>query len=628
MGRQSPPASLSRLRAGRIVWCDRSVSQSWYGCRPCNTVDSERSPTLAPHEESTRSRTDLLKRWFEFATRSIRGALMIENLHGPRDGDRHDREPREPSLAGISLDRPDWKERWASLCRLGCSSDVIESKIFRLRELQEALRRYHVTDSTTAAVPQHNPDDVERLHGEILKLDESLSTFMNFMKEVRRMNFSPSRVGLEFSDQLFSYYSSERRLADFAAFKEEAPLPPGYDHLHSNLFCKEIGRYVEEIKTLLEDRVGKAHSIPRAEDIELFIGMIIDPVVYLPSSEWIEVVQVCRALTDAGILTPSRFLDFVNSLVARDHATDTTIEVVCGSLASLRGGFAPEADESLFRLGVSIARKRNWSDLFERPSISTHAIIEFGYFSELLHRSADFNVESRENRRVIMSRVLHHHAVLFPGATEDRWYSEGTARMQAAMIKIMEHDPADFAIESLHVAHRVLWKTWEDLGLLWRGATLGVGFGDPSVQHTFLRYILQDRYAVGALKGILSEGATALGANSQLVGGLRQILRDRRCGTADGISHDKALRALELLDHTGSLGLAAAPEVLSLLGISAYEIPGFGRLISAPWPCSMDSASGVRRRARALVARWEAKYGTLGPTIQSKLARYDARMSS
>jgi hypothetical protein len=364
------------------------------------------------------------------------------------------------------------------------------------------------------------------------------------------------------------------------------------------------------------------------EDIELFIRMIIDPVAYLSSSEWIEVVHVCRGLTDAGILTPVRFLDFANSLVVREHATGPTIEVVCGSLSSLRGEFAPEADESLFRLGVSLAQKRSWSDLFERPMISTHTITEFGYLSELLHRAADFNVERRENRRVIMSRLLHHHAILLPGASEDTWYSEGTARMQAAMIKIMEHDPADFAIESLHAAHRVLWRRWEDLGHLWRGATLGVGFGDPSVQHTFLSYILQDRYAVGALKGILSEGATALVANTHLVGGLRQILRDRRCGTKDGIFHDNALRALELLEHAGSLGLAAAPEVLSLLGIWACEIPWLGRLISAPWPCSMDSASGVRRRARALVSRWEAKYGPLTPAIQSKLARYDARLNS
>lgn len=553
---------------------------------------------------------------------------MIENRQDARDGDRHDREPRGQSLEGISLNRPAWKEHWASLSRLGCSSELLESKIFRLRELQEALALYHVTASTEAAAPPHNLDDRERLHAEILKLDESLSTFSNFMKEVRRMNLSPSRMGLEFSDSLFSYYSSERRLADFAAFKEGAPLPPGCEHLHSKLFCREIGQYVEELKTLLANPVGEAQRIPSVQDIDLFMGMIIDPVVFLPSSEWCGVIQVCRGLTDAGILTPSRWLDFANSFIGRDPASDTTIEMVCGSLPSLRGGFAPEAEESLYRLGVSLAQKRGWEHLFERPFISSHPITEFGYFSELLHRAADFNVESRENRRVIMSRVLYHHAILRVSPSEGKWYSEGTARAQAAMIKIMEHDPADFAIESLRLAHRVLWRRWEDLGHLWRGATLGVGFGDPSVQHTFLRYLLQDRYAVGALKGILSEGATSSGANSHFVRGLRQILNDRRCGDSDILFPDNAVRALELLDHTGSLGLAAAPEVLSLLGISAYEIPLFGGLISAPWPCSMDSDSGVRQRARALVARWQTKYGPLGPAIQSKLARYDTRFAS
>jgi hypothetical protein len=550
---------------------------------------------------------------------------MVENRQDARDGDRHDRETREQALNGISLNRPDWKERWATLSRLGCSSDALESTIFRLKELQEALERYHVTASIAAAAPHHNPNDLERLHGEILKLDESLSTFSNFMKEVRRMNFSPSRLGLKFSDPLFSYYSSERRFSDFTAFKEGTPLPPGYDHLHVKLFSKEIGRYVEELKTLLAEPVGEAQRIPSSQDIVLFMGMIIDPVVYLPASEWIEVLGVCRDLTDAGILAPSSFLNFVNSLVARDSATDTMIEGVCGALPSLRGGFAPEADESLFRLGVSLAEKRSWEDLFERPFISAPAITEFGYLSELLHRAADFNVESRENRRVIMSRVLHRHANLPVSPSEGRWYSEGTARSQAAMIKIMEHDPAGFAIESLHVAHRVLWRRWEDLGYLWRGATLGVGFGDPSVQHTFLRLILQDRYAVGALKGILSEGSTSLDANSHLVRGLRQMLKDRRYEDTDEMFPNNAVRALELLDHTGSLGLAAAPEVLSLLGISAYEIPLFGMLVSAPWPCSIDPNSAVRRRARALVARWETEYGPLSSAISRKLTRYDMR---
>ena len=550
---------------------------------------------------------------------------MIEDRQDRRDGHRNAPGACERGIEGISLNRPDWKERWATLSRLGCSSDALESTIFRLRELQGALDRYHVTASIAAAAPHHTPDDFERLHGEILRLDESLSTFSKFMEEVRRMNFSPSRLGLDFSDPLFSYYSSERRLADFTAFKEEAPLPPGYDHLHGKLFCKEIGRYVEELKSLLAEPVGESQRIPSSRDIDLFMGMIIDPVVFLPSSEWIEVLELCRDLTDAGILAPLSFLDFLNSLLARDSATDTTIEGVCGSLPSLRGGFAPEADESLFRLGVSLAKKRSWKDLFERPFIFAPAITEFGYFSELLHRAADFNVESRDNRRAIISRVLHRHANLRVSPSESRWYSEGTERAQAAMIKIMEHDPAGFAIESLHVAHRVLWRKWENLGYLWRGATLGAGFGDPSVQHTFLRLILQDRYAVAALKGILSEGCTSLDANFHLVRGLRRMLKDRRCGNTDGMFPKNAVRALQLLDYTGSLGLAAAPEVFSLLGISTYEIPLVGRLVPAPWPCSIDPDSAIRRRARALVARWETEYGPLSPAIRRKLIRYDTR---
>jgi hypothetical protein len=147
--------------------------------------------------------------------------------------------------------------------------------------------------------------------------------------------------------------------------------------------------------------------------------------------------------------------------------------------------------------------------------------------------------------------------------------------------------------------------------------------GERTVQHVFLRYLLQDPLAVAALKGILAEATTPLGATYHLVGGLREVIRDRWYDAPGGSWAPATCRALELLAHTGDDGMAAAPEVLGLLGISAYAIPMTSSLISPPWPSVMGTDSGILRRARALIAQWEKKRGPLSPTIMRKLARYD-----
>ena len=531
-------------------------------------------------------------------------------------------EPNSKTTHGENPDRLDWKDRWASLARLGCASDVVESDILRLRALEEVVSRSSaVTDTENKATSAH---EQQRACKGIVRLDETLGRFSTFMDEIRSLGFTPVLVGQSFSDPLYQYLSSSRRLADFGAFREEAPLDERYKHLHAKLFCQEVDRYVDELQSLLRDPTGEIEMLPSVQDIETFVEMIHDPFAYLQSSEWIAVIHVCKGLVDAGVVEQSSFLQLVKSLVARSHQSDATLEVLSEATSSLRGALNPDMEEALYKLGEALAEKRQWGAIFERPFLSSHPIVKFGYCAELLHRLVDFSVEDPVRIRELLAIALRDRAVANFVPNDSKWYQDGITRMQSAIVKIMDSYDPEFAVESLHAAHRVLWGGWDNLGDLWVAATHGIIFGSFAVQHAFLRYILADSNAVASLKGILSEATTPLGATYQLVGGLRQILRERRQGILGAMYGLAARRALELLAYTGHDGVAAAPEVLGLLGISAFRGPLPGSLISPPWPCIMDRDLKTKQRARALIAQWEKKHGPFSPTITKKLARYDA----
>lgn len=530
-------------------------------------------------------------------------------------------EPNSNLTHGEKPEHLDWKDRWAALARLGCASELVESDILRLRALEGVVSRSRtVTDTeieTTSAPEQ------QRAYKGIVRLDEALGRFSTFMDEIRKIGFTPSLVGQSFSDPLYGYLSSSRRLADFGAFREEAHLDERYKHLYAKLFCQEVGRYVHELRSFLQDPIGVIEIHPSIHDMELFVEMIQDPFVYLPSSEWTAVIHVCKGLVDAGVVEQSTFLGLVKSLVARSHPSDVSLEVLSEATASIRGPLNSDIEEALYKLGESLAKKRHWGAIFERPFIASHPIVEFGYCAELLHRLADFSLEDPVRRKELLAIGLRHPSVAYFEPNDSKWYRNGITRAQSAIVKIMANYDPEFAVESLHAAHRVLWSGWDNLGSLWGAATHGVVFGSSAVQHTFLRYILADSNAVASLKGILSEATTPLGATYHLVGGLRQILRERRQGILGGTYGLAARRALELLAYTGHDGVAAAPEVLGLLGISAFRDPLRGSLISPLWPCIMDRDPQMKQRARALIAQWEKKHGPFSPTISKKLARYD-----
>ncbi len=430
-------------------------------------------------------------------------------------------------------------------------------------------------------------------------------------------------LGESFSDALFRYLSSSRTLGDFAVFKEESSLEPVQGHLYAKLFRQEIERYIEDLKIVAADPAAVFGVGLSLEDVELFVDSILDPYVYLRSSEWSDVIQVCRRLTDCGVLRQTSLLDLASSIVARVQQCRPAVELLHDATASLRGPFSSEADHALYMLGVSLAIKRTSSAIFDRPFVSSHPILEFGYCSELAYRLADFNLDDPERRKDTLRQTLNHSAVAYLVSHDGTWYREGISRIQSAVVRVMSNFEPEFGMETIETCGRVLWKGWDNLGTLWMGATHGVAFGDSVVQHTFLRHILQDPHAVAGQKAFLSEATSPLGATYHLVSGLREVLRERRQGIPGPGRIALTIRALELLAHAGHDGVAATPEVLRLLGISAFRFPLTGSLASPPLPCVMDSDARIKRRARALIAQWEKRYGSLSATIRGKLDRFD-----
>ena len=523
-------------------------------------------------------------------------------------------------------DRPspiDWKARFASFQRLGYASELVEAAIFRQGELERSLDRVRL--SSPGIVPEMTAslEEQGRLCREIATLNETFERFSEFMGELRGLGFTPRVLGQSFSDALFRYLSSARTLGDFGVLKEESSLAPVHDHLCAKLFCQEIEHYIEDLKIVAADPVAVFGVGPSLEDVELFVDSILDPHVYLRSSEWCDVIQVCRRLTDGGVLGQTSFLDLATMIVERAHPTDSTVELLFDATASLRGPLPPDADEALCKLGVSLAIKRGSNALFERPFVSSHPILEFGYCSGLAYRLADFNLEDPERRRELLRQTLNHSAVAYLASHDATWYRQGISRIQAAVVRVMSNFEPEFGVEAIETCGRILWKEWDNVRTLWMGATHGVVFGTPVVQHVFLRHILQDPHGVAGLKAVLSEATSPLGATYHLVSGLREVLRERRQGIPGARHVASTIRALELLAHTGHDGVAAAPEVLRLLGISAFRFRLTGSLVSPPIPCVMDSDARIKRRARALIAQWEKRYGSLSATIRGKLDRFD-----
>jgi len=518
----------------------------------------------------------------------------------------------------------DWKARWSSLKQLGYASDLVEAAIFRQRELENALERVLPSSSGTVPELSHSPQNQRSLCRELAVLHETFEVFSGFMGDLRSSGFTSRILGKSFSDALFRYLSSGRTLGDFGVFKGEVSLEPVPDHLYAKLFCGEIGRYIEDLKRVAADPVEVFGVGPSLDDVQLFVDSILDPYVYLRSSEWSDVIQVCRRLTDCDVLPQIKLLDLASSIVARVHSMDPALELLHDATASLRGPFARDADHALCKLGASLAIRRTSSALFERPFVPSHPILEFGYCSELAYRLADFNLDDPERRKEMLRQTLNHSAVAYLVSHDAAWYRDGISRIQSAVIRVMSNFEPEFGMETIETCGRVLWKGWDNLGTLWMGATHGVAFGHSVVQHTFLRHILQDPHAVAGLKAVLSEGTSPLGATYHLVSGLREVLRERRQGISGPRRVALTVRALELLAHAGHDGVAATPEVLRLLGISAFRLPLTGSLVSPPLPCVMDSDARIKRRARALIAHWEKRYGSLSATIRGKLDRFDA----
>jgi hypothetical protein len=294
----------------------------------------------------------------------------------------------------------------------------------------------------------------------------------------------------------------------------------------------------------------------------------------------------------------------------------------------MRGAISAEAEQALFKLGVTFAQKRAWGDIVEHPFVSTHPITEFGYLSELLHRLGDFSVIDREHRRILMSRVADHPLIVCPPMSDGRWLTDGISRTQSAIRRILENEPTDFALSFLGKMHHYVSAEWDNPFDLWRGVTIGTVFGDSLVQHFFVRHVLQSPIAVGSLKGLLSEQSPSSESKQQLVVGLRNVLRDRRQILQSPDARANALRALGLLAHLGIEGTAAAPEVLALIGVSAFRLPLGGALVLLPWPSIRDRDPSVRVRSRALLAQWEERHGGLGASVAAKLAAYDRRTSA